>query len=507
MASEYLTLLLTTITASPLPYLLFLFLLLLIFVPMKTEKAPHTPPGPWGVPVFGNLFQLTKAPHRKLTQYRKQYGDVYQIRMGSRPAVILNGIDVTWKALVKQADAFAGRPDFYTFQLMSDGKTMGMGNYGKRWKLHRKIAQNSLSTFVNNRDNPIEDAITAEANILVSHLLKEGRKPFNPHDEIYLSVGNIICAICFGKRYKRDDPDFLRMVEMNDQFMAYAAAGNPVDILPWTRPLLTRSLNNFVAILEVMSKFCLKKREEHLATYRPDVTRDVTDILIRRVKETPEEEKEEAGLTDEHILNTVQELIAAGFDTISSTLQWALLYLITHPHVQERAHAEIRKQVGLRRAPCPEDMAHLPYMEALMLEVMRHSNIFPLALPHSTTRDTVLQGYHIPENTLVLVNLWSLSRDPDVFQDPERFLPERFLDSDGEEVNRDLAEKFLPYSAGRRRCPGEQLAKMELFIFLAVMVQRCRFTVPPEGPQPVVDSKYGLTLKPQDFEIKLLQRC
>ncbi|KAK7114389.1 hypothetical protein V1264_000453 [Littorina saxatilis] len=400
--------------------------------------------------------------------------------------------------------SYTGRPDFYTFKVIGNGKSMGFGDYGKRWKMHRRIAQNALSTFANKRVNPIEDIIANEANVLVTHLLKEGKKPFNPHNEIYLSVGNIICAICFGKRYQRDDPDFLKLVELNDTFMAYAAAGNPVDILPWTRPLLTRSLNKFVGILEIMNKFCAKKQQEHLDTYTPDVMRDVTDILIRTVQETPEEEKEEAGLTDEHILTTVQELIGAGFDTISSTLQWSVLYLMTHKLVQERAHREIERVVGLERDPLMEDLAKLPYTEAVILEVMRHSCIFPLALPHSTTRDTTLNGFFIPKDTLVLINLWSVNRDGEVFADPERFYPDRFLDDSGS-INREMAEKFLPFGAGRRRCPGEQLAKMEVFLFIATIIQKCRFEV-PEGQQPSLDSKYGLTLKPVDFETCVFAR-
>lgn len=468
---------------------------------VSTREARPSPPGPWGLPVLGNLLQLGRKPHRKLTEYRKRYGDVYRIVMGSRPTVVLNGFDTIWRACVKQAEDFAGRPDFYTFRFIANGDSMGFGDYGRRWKMHRKIAQNALSTFVNKRTNPIEDTISAEADVLVEHLLAAEGKAINPHNEIYLSVGNIICAICFGKRYKRDDPDFLRLVTLNDKFMAEAAAGNPVDIMPWTRhlPPVQRKFQQFLDILHLMNKFCGEKQQEHFDTYDPGNMRDVTDILIRTVKETPGSEKEAVGLTDQHILTTVQELIGAGFDTISSTLQWSVLYLMTHPRVQEAVHAELRRVVGARRAVSLDDLQALPYTEAVLLEVMRHSCIFPFALPHSTTRDTVINGYSVPAKTLVFVNLWSVSHDPEVFPDPERFNPDRFLDSHGN-VDRRKADQFLPYGAGRRRCPGEQLARMELFLFFSTIAQRCRFEVPP-GQKPVIDSKYGLTLKPLDFQV------
>lgn len=457
-----------------------------------------SPPGPWALPIIGNLHQLGKKPHVTLLNLWRVYGNVFRVTMGSRYAVVLCGLETIWQACVKQAEDFAGRPDLYSFQFLSKGKSMGFCDYGKRWKLHRKIAQNALQTFAYKCNNPIEVTISSEADTLVRHLLKNDGKPMNPHNEIYLSVGNIICAICFGKRYQRDDPDFVKLVTLNDRFMAYAAAGNPVDIMPWTRIFMQRSLKKFLEILELMNKFCDEKQQEHLDSFNPSDLRDVTDILIKTTRELPQAEKDATGLTDEHILITVQDLIGAGFDTISSTLQWSVLYLMLHAHVQERAHEEIRRVVGMHRSTGLEDLPNLPYTEAVLIEIMRHSCIFPFAVPHSTTKDTVIKGYFVPAKTLVFINLWSLTRDPTYFPDPERFDPSRFLNDAGH-LDRGKVDKFLPYGAGRRKCLGEQLAQKELFLFFSTMVQRCRFRI-PKGHKPVIDSKFGLTLKPLDFE-------
>ena len=471
----------------------------------NVPKGYTSPPGPRGLPVIGNLHQLGTTPHLQLTALWRRYGHVYSLQMGAWPTVVLNGLDTIRRALVKQAEDFAGRPDFYTFRYIGNGKSMGFGDYGPRWKMHRKIAQNALGLFVNDRHHPMEDAILGEARTLVGKLQTLGSDcPVDPHQEIYLSVGSIICVTCFGRQYKRDDEEFVRLIQMNDEFMAYAGAGNPVDVLPWTRHLTKRSFQSFVGILRAMDDFCDKKHAEHMKTYDPSRMRDVTDALIQSTKAVKDSDKAAVGLTDSHILTTVQEIIAAGFDTIATTLHWAVLFMITHPEAQKRAQKEIDDLVGKERSPRVKDMGSLPYTEACVYETLRHSCIFPLGLPHSTTTDTLFGDFFIPDKTLVFTNLWSITRDPSVFPEPELFKPERFLTPAGQ-LDRSVVEHFLPFSAGRRRCPGEPLARMEIFLFFTSLIHKCHLE-PVPGTQYSLQSKFGLTLKPRDFKLKVTPR-
>ena len=489
----------------PLSVVLIAIVVICAFILLfQNRDVATTAPGPFAWPVFGNLLSLGKKPHEYLTSLRSVYGDVFQIKMGSHTTVVINGLQALKQACVKQSENFAGRPNFYSFNYIANGKSMGFSDYGPRWQLHRRIAQNALTQFTNKRHNPIEEAIIQEADFLTANFLGTPGKPVDPHNEIYLSVGNIICALCFGKRYKRDDPDFMQLVKNNDEFMAFAGAGNPVDIMPWMRHFTKRSFNKFVSILETMDKFSLKKRQEHLDTFNKMNIRDVTDALIEMTEDISEEEKRSVGLTDEHILITVQELIGAGFDTIASTLQWSVLFMSKNPEYQEKVHAEIRKVVGMERFPTMDDYPLLPFTEAFIMETMRHSCIFPFALPHSTTKDTELNGIFIKAKTLVFLNLWSVNYDEKNFPEPRVFNPYRFLDSEGR-VNKSALDLFLPFGAGKRRCPGEQLARMEIFLFFCTVMQKCKFDV-IKGQEPIVDSKYGLTLKPKDFKVLVSAR-
>ncbi|KAK3610296.1 hypothetical protein CHS0354_029762 [Potamilus streckersoni] len=437
--------------------LLFTAIISLYLIRLKRSRKPSsTAPGPYSWPVLGNLLSLGRKPHLTLTKMRETYRDVYQIMLGSCPTIILNGLQTIKQALVKQAEDFAGRPNFYSFKYIANGKSMGFGDYGA------------------------QHCIISEGHVLTQHLFEMDNEPFNPHNEIYLSVGNIICALCFGKLYKRDDSDFLQLVKNNDEFMAFAGAGNPVDIMP------------FIAILETMDAFCLKKQKEHLKTYEPSNVRDITDALIKAARETPEEKKK-------------AEMIGAGFDTISSTLQWSILYMITNPEIQEKVHQELKNKYGFDKDPDFADLKDLPFTEAVLLETMRHSCIFPMALPHSATKDTTINGNFVKDKTLVFGNLWSISHDPNNFPKPDIYDPYRFLEKDSMTVNRTKAEQFLPFGTGRRKCPGKLLAWMEIFYFFTIMIQKCKFSKAP-GENPVVDCKYGLTLKPLDFNVMVSKR-
>merc|ERR1719419_1106080 len=197
-------------------------------------------------------------------------------------------------------------------------------------------------------------------------------------------------------------------------------------------------------------------------------------------------------------------MIAAGFDTIATTLHWAMLYMVTHPEALQHAQDDIDDVIGHERYPNMEDMTDLPFTEACMYEVMRMSCIFPFALPHSTTRNTELHSHFIPDKTLVFVNLWSVSRDGDRFPQPHSFKPERFLTTDGF-LDQTVVDSFLPYGVGRRRCPGEPLAKIEMFLFFSTLLQRCSLRK-VEGEEYRLDSNFGLTLKPYDYKLIVEER-
>lgn len=160
--------------------------------------------------------------------------------------------------------------------------------------------------------------------------------------------------------------------------------------------------------------------------------------------------------------------------------------------------------VDRSRLPSIEDQLELPYVMAFIYEVMRYTSFVPLTIPHSTTTDTAIMGYSIPKNTIIFINQWSINHDPANWSRPETFDPDRFLNANGT-LNKDLTGKVLIFSLGKRRCIGEELSKLQLFLFTSVICHQCHITEDPARPSKL-DYNYGLTLKPHTFYISLSLR-
>jgi len=165
-----------------------------------------------------------------------------------------------------------------------------------------------------------------------------------------------------------------------------------------------------------------------------------------------------------------------------------------------RVRDEIGRTVGWTSAPAAADRARMPYTEACIWEILRHSCVAPLSLPHAAVADAVVAGHTVAAGTIVFANLYSTGWDPAVWGDPAAFRPERFLTPDGSRVDRAAVNRFLCFGAGRRRCPGAQLGKLEMFSFFVVLMQRCAFRAPPGRPLST-DGTFVLTNRANGYEV------
>lgn len=181
-----------------------------------------------------------------------------------------------------------------------------------------------------------------------------------------------------------------------------------------------------------------------------------------------------------------------------------MLYLHRFPDIQKQLREEVDRVVDSSRLPSMEDQPRLPYVMAFLYEVMRFTSFVPLTIPHSTTTDTVIQGYRIPKNTVVFINQWSVNHSPDKWVHPEVFDPKRFLDESGA-LDKDMTNSVLIFSLGKRRCIGEDLSKMQLFLYTTLLIHQCLFIGNP-AEQISLDFVYGLTLKPMAFTVAVQHR-
>ncbi|XP_004421871.1 PREDICTED: cytochrome P450 1A1 [Ceratotherium simum simum] len=468
----------------------------------RMPKGLRSPPGPWGWPLLGHVLTLGKNPHLVLSRLSQRYGDVMQIRIGSTPVLVLSGLDTIRQALVRQGDDFKGRPDLYSFTLISDGQSMTFNpDSGPVWAARRRLAQNALKSFSTSSDPTsssscyLEEHVSKEAEYLVGKFqeLMAGVGHFDPYRYVVVSVANVICAMCFGRRYDHDDQELLSLVNLNNEFGEVAASGFPADFIPILRYLPNSALDIFKDLNERFNVLMQRMVKEHYKTFVKGHIRDITDSLIEHCQDKKLDENANIQLSDEKIISVVFDLFGAGFDTVTTAVSWSLLYLVTRPSMQKKIQEELDSVVGRARRPRLSDRPQLPYMEAFILETFRHSSFLPFTIPHSTTRDTSLSGFYIPKGRCVFVNQWQINHDQKLWGDPSEFRPERFLTPDGT-IDKALSEKVILFGLGKRNCIGETIGRLEVFLFLAILLQEVEFSVPP-GVKVDTTPIYGLTMK------------
>ncbi|XP_062257617.1 cytochrome P450 1B1 [Platichthys flesus] len=473
------------------------------------QRSVPGPPGPLAWPLIGNAAQLGKLPHLYLTRMAQKYGNVFQIKLGSRTVVVLNGESIK-QALVKQGTDFAGRPDFASFKHIFNGDSLAFGPFTDWWKVHRKVAQSAVRTFstVNTTTKKtFEHHVLCEFRELLQLFVVKTKQHrfFQPITYLVVSTANIMSAVCFGKRYTYEDEEFRQVVGRNDQFTQTVGAGSIVDVMPWLQyfpnPIKT-IFDNFKKLNLEFGEFIRDKVIEHRKTIQSSTTRDMTDALIMALDKLGDKTELTGG--KDYVSPTMGDIFGASQDTLSTALQWIVLILVKYPEMQLRVQQEVDKVVERTRLPSIEDQLQLPYIMAFVYEVMRFTSFVPLTIPHSTITDTSIMGYTIPKNTVIFINQWSINHDPALWSHPETFNPQRFLDQNGA-LNKDLTSSVLIFSLGKRRCIGEELSKLQLFLFTALIAHQCNITADPARPLKL-DYNYGLTLKPHAFFIAVSLR-
>lgn len=467
-------------------------------------------PGPKPMPIIGNVLEVGSKPYLSLTAMSRRYGPVYQIQIGMRPVVVLSSIDILRQALIKQGDDFAGRPDLYSFQFVNDGKSLAFSaDKAGVWRARRKLAMSALRSFSTlDGTTPeyscvLEEHISREADYLITQLTRamEADGGFDPFRHIVMSVANVICGMCFGRLYNHDDEELLSLVNLSDEFGKVVGSGNPADFMPILQFLPSSTMKNFVDINNRFTAFVKNIVTNHYSTYNKDKIRDITDSLINHCEDRKLDENCNLEMSDEKVVGIVNDLFGAGFDTISTALSWCVMYLVAYPETQERLYQELNDKVGMERSPRLSDRANLPFLEAFIFEIFRHSSFLPFTIPHCATRDTSLNGYFIPKDTCVFINQWQINHDPELWKDPSTFNPDRFMSADGIELDKMEGEKVMIFGMGKRRCIGEVIARNEVYLFLAILIQRLRFLEMPGKPLDMTP-EYGLTMKHKRCQLR-----
>ncbi|KAA8514787.1 hypothetical protein F0562_017966 [Nyssa sinensis] len=208
---------------------------------------------------------------------------------------------------------------------------------------------------------------------------------------------------------------------------------------------------------------------------------DIVDILLQLQKD----QSFAIDLTFDHIKAVLMNIFVAGTDTSAATLVWAMAELMKHPRVMKRVQEEVRDIIGSKGVVGEDDLHKLPYLISVVKEILRLHPADPLLVPHETTQQCYIEGYRIRPKTMVYVNAWAIGRDPEAWENPEEFFPERFLGSSIDYKGQDF--ELIPFGAGRRGCPGIQLGVVTVELALANLLYSFDWELPPEMNKEDID--------------------
>ncbi|XP_014638412.1 PREDICTED: steroid 21-hydroxylase isoform X2 [Ceratotherium simum simum] len=457
-------------------------------------RSLHLPPL---VPGFLHLLQPNLPIY--LLGLTQKLGPIYRLRLGLQDVVVLNSKRTIEEAMVRKWVDFAGRPQLPSYKLVSwHDQDLSLGDYSLLWKAHKKLTHTALLLGIRNSMEPLVEQLTQE---FCERMRAQAGAPVAIQKEFSFLTCSIICYLTFGDKEDTLVHAFHNCVQ--DLMKTWEHWSIQVlNIIPFLRFFPNPGLWRLKQAMENRDHIVEKQLRWHKESMVAGRWRDMTDYMLQAVGR-PTVEEGRGQLLEGHVHMSVVDLFIGGTETTASTLSWAVAFLLHHPEIQQRLQDELDRELGPRalgfRVPY-KDRARLPLLNATIAEVLRLRPVVPLALPHRTTRPTSIFGYDIPKGTVIIPNLQGAHLDETVWEQPHEFRPDRFLYPGA-------SPRALTFGCGARVCLGEPLARLELFVVLARLLQA--FTLlPPEGALPSLQPQphCGVNLTMQPFQVRLQPR-
>jgi len=465
------------------------------------------PKGPFPLPVIGNLNLLSPHPYVDFKRLAKQYGGVYGFSLGMNRYVIVNSAESVREGCSKKGPQIAGRPNDVESYIMVSRNMISLGfSEGTLWKLLRKVTHSALKVYGSNLER-FNETIVTESEHLHKRLREMEGEELETLSCLGPSVLNVICQIVFSSRYDGNEAECKDIIKFQRLVFDGLATTDIVMVLPWIRYFKSQGYESLKDGIEIRDPFLKRKLQEHKNNFDADNIRDFTDgaILLADNKSFLNKFGIDR-LTDSHLEMMINDMLVGGNETTLTSINWFVAYMIHWPRYQEIMYEEVINVIGFDRYPTYADKNDLPFVSACISELLRFCNVAPLGVPRRTTEDCTLEGKDIPKGTTTIFNLWAIHMDEDYWINPKEFNPYRWLDEDGNSIEMKQYKSFLPFTAGPRGCPGQDLARMELFIFLSRLIRDFRIEKPENGPLPDLVGNLGITLTPKPYKAKFISR-
>ncbi|KAL5719710.1 hypothetical protein ACHQM5_012455 [Ranunculus cassubicifolius] len=485
----------TTFILAAVASILTVSLLPILF---RRRNWHNAPPGPIGWPVLGYLPRLTDRLHEDLFHLAKTHGPLYSLKMGQKPAIVVSSPEITKEILKNQDSTFSSRTITEAVRCVTYGATsLVFVPYGARWRLLRKILTTEL--FSSKSIELLQPARKLQVNGLLKNLYSayKTKTPVNMADSTFVVsanlISNLVCSKILFDNTKKEGRELKGIVT---DILEVVGAQNLADLIPSLKFFDPQGLKKKVSIavkkfddfFEKLIDERMEEREKGLKM-NENGRLDMLDVFLNYKSEKKDDEIKQFSRVD--IKGMLSDMFIAGTDTSSSTVEWGMTEILQNPKVYQTILSELDEVVGKDRFVEETDISKLTYFNAAVKEVFRLHPGVPLLIPRRTNEACEVNGYHVPKHCIVFVNVWGMARDPQVWDEPLEFKPERFIG-----VNHDVKGQdfdLLPFGTGRRSCIGMPLGHRMVHYSLASLLHAFEWNFPSEMLEDMTE-KVGITL-------------
>ncbi|KAK9009715.1 hypothetical protein V6N11_036243 [Hibiscus sabdariffa] len=454
-----------------------LFLFFQVLTWKRRDGNKRLPPGPRGLPILGNLLMIGSKPHQDLQRVAHKYGPIMHLRFGLMPVIVVSSADAAELFLKTHDLVFASRPPHESSKYISyNQQNLAFSPYGSYWRNMRKMC--TLELLSNHKIASFGLMRKQELDLLVRRIREAASAgvAVDLSSEVTSFGTDVACRMVIGKKYNRDDLGRKRFEATIREGMQIAAAFNLADYIPQIRGLDLQGLTKRMkAIAKDWDDFLEKIIDEHVRSKDENRVKDFVDVMLGFIGS---EETHEYRVERDTIKAIILDMLAASMDTSAATIDWTLAELIRHPRVMKKLQRELESVVGMKRMVQESDLEKLEYLNMVMKESFRLHPVAPLLAPHAAREDCTVNGFHIPKDARILINVWAIGRDRRVWTDADKFYPERFVGTDIDVRGQNF--QLIPFGSGRRGCPGMQLALTVVRLVVAQLVHCFDWDLPDD---------------------------